>query len=73
MVGTRTHPIHPMKTEDRHAIERINRTVKPVVIGPPPTLDRILDQRRNIAGTEADELRTEGHVHHRRPLNCPHE
>lgn len=30
-------------------------------------------QRQNIAATEADEFRTEGHVHHRRPLVSPHE
>lgn len=72
MSAPETHEL-PMKTEDRQAIERLHRTVKPIKIGPPPSPVSIEQHRRNVAATEADEFRTEAHVHTRRPLSCPHE
>lgn len=65
-----------MRPEDRQAIDRLHRTIKPQTINHRPdqtAIDRTLEQRRNILATEADEFRTEGHVRHRRPLSCPHE
>lgn len=46
--------------------------------GPKPTSIEeanraIIRDRQNIAATEADEFRTEAHVHKRRPLVSPHE
>jgi hypothetical protein len=43
----------------------------------PTTADEVnravIQDRRNIAATEADELRTEAHQPTRRPRTCPHE
>lgn len=65
-----------MRPEDRQAIDRLHRTVKPLDIKhelDPAAMDRVLAAKRNILATFADELRTEGHVPHRRPLVSPHE
>lgn len=65
-----------MRPEDRQAIDRLHRTVKPRDIKTelnPTDMDRVQSVARNILATFADELRTEGHIHTRRPLVSPHE